>query len=104
LIAPDFRFAHVGWDAYKTTSEWLFESVDSTGNGELTLDLSCVVNDRLYNEPGSPISLRKFHDGYKWRWYKGETYSPLFSSDQKELQEISEKLLPYNLEPNSVWW
>ena len=104
LDAPDFRFAHVGFDAYKTTSHFLFESVYTMNNGERWVAAECVVSEQLYNQLGAPRSLRDFRRGYKWRWYKGETYSPLFSEDQEALIELNKKMLPYDLEPNSVWW
>jgi len=97
LDAPDFRFAHVGFDAYKTTSEYLFESVFTYADGNRWIEFECVVNEHFYNQLGCPASMEDFRKGYKWRRYQGETYSPLWSSDQKALKNLNERMLPVHL-------
>jgi hypothetical protein len=92
--APDFRFVHIDWNAEGTTSEDLSECVETMSDGKRWLNVECALNDKLYKQLGSPVSLRQFREGYWWRKYRGETYMPLFSTDQKELRDLSERLLP----------
>ena len=103
--APDFRFAHVDWNADLKTSEGLSESVEIMDDGRRWMSFRCAVNDELYKQIGTPASFWQFREGYWWRKYRGETYMPLFSSDQKELLELSERLLPKNLdwEGKAAW-
>lgn len=103
--APDFRFAHVDWSADRTTSESLSESVEIMPDGKRWMNFRCAVNDKLYKQLGSPASFWRFREGYWWRKYRGETYMPLFSTDQEELLSLSERLLPKNLdwEGKAAW-
>lgn len=92
--APDFRFVNVGWNAEGTTSEDLSNCVETLSDGNRWLNVECALNDELYKQLGSPVSLRQFREGYWWRKYLGETYMPLFGTDQKELRDLSKRLLP----------
>lgn len=102
--APAFRFAHVDWEAQTTTSDYLPECVKTMEDGRKWMDFRCAVNDELYKQLGSPASFWQFREGYWWRKYRGETYMPLFSSDQKELHNLSEQLLPDNLDFTKAAW
>lgn len=92
--APDFRFVHIDWNAEGTTSEDLSGCVETMSDGKRWLNVECALNDDLYKQLGSPVSLRQFREGYWWREYRGETYMPLFSTDQEELRDLFERLLP----------
>lgn len=97
--APDFRFAHVGWDAENITSIDLQDCVETGLDGRKHfVGLQCVINNELVKALGSPISFWQFREGYWWRKYRGETYDPLFSDDQKELLQLCEQLLPNNFD------
>ncbi len=98
--APNFRFAHVGWDAENhDTSDNLLEYVETMQDGRNRwAGFECVIDDELYEQLGSPISFWQFREGYWWQKFLGETYTPLFSTDQNELRELCEQLLPNNFD------
>ncbi|MEP7038613.1 MAG: hypothetical protein ABI891_09725 [Acidobacteriota bacterium] len=98
--APDFRFASIGWDAEnRYMSNELDECVDTLNDGrKIWNSFECVINNELYEQLGSPLQLWKFRDGYWWSKFRGETYDPLSSDDQKELRDLCERLLPNNFD------
>lgn len=97
--APDFCFAHVGWDAENRTSIDLPEYVHIGLDGRKHwAGLECVIDDELFKELGSPLSFWQFREGYWWRKYQGETYNPLSGADQDELRQLCEYLLPNNFD------
>lgn len=97
--APDFRFAHVGWDAENSTSLDLSDYVDTmTDARKHWSGYDCVFDDELYKQLGSPVPFWQFREGYWWKKYRGETYEPLSSTDQNELRDLCERLLPGNFD------
>lgn len=98
--APDFRFAHVGWDAEnQDTSGDLLECVETMQDGRKHWSgFECVIDDELYKQLGAPIPFWQFREGYWWQKFRGESYTPLSSTDQKKLNELCEQLLPNNFD------
>ncbi len=100
ITAPDFRFAHIGWNAenqYKVSD--LDECVENINDGRKHWSgFECVIDDEIYKQLGSPIPFWKFREGYWWQKFRGLEYDPLWSSDQKELRELCEQLLPDNFD------
>lgn len=92
--APDFRYARIDWESENITMADLHDFVETLHNGEKRLQTECIVDNALYEEIGKPIFCYPFRDGYWWTRYKGETYNPLGSSDQKALTEFHRKLFP----------
>ena len=92
--APEFRFARVAWEADCLPMADLPEFVEVTTNDGCRLSLKCVVDDELYTHLGSPKFYDEFRPGYWWNRYKGESYRPLYSNDQQELNELCRQLLP----------
>jgi len=92
--APDFRFVRVAWEAGILPITELSEYVDIAANGERHLRLECVVDNELFKQLGSPRFFHQFRNGYWWNRYRGETYRPLYSNDQPELNELCRQLLP----------
>lgn len=94
--APDFRFAHIGWNAENITTVDLSDFFETTTDGKTQTNLYCVLDDELYKQLGSPVFFWKFREGYWWRKFRGVNYEPLFSADQKELRKLCQQLLPEN--------
>jgi hypothetical protein len=92
--APEFRFARVAWEAESIPMAELRDYLTVQENGDCFLNLECVVDDALYKSLGSPRFYRPFREGYWWYPYRGETYRPLYSVDQKELNDLCRQLLP----------
>jgi hypothetical protein len=92
--APEFRFARVAWDAENIPMIELPEYVDTGTNGSRYLGLACVLDEHLYRQLGSPVSFNKFREGYWWKRYRGESYQPLYSNDQSELNRLCRELFP----------
>lgn len=93
-VAPAFCFARVAWEAECIPMGELQEYLDGQGGNKRFLNLECVINDDLYKKLGSPKFYRRFRNGYWWNPYRGESYQPLGSSDQNELNKLRRQLLP----------
>ena len=100
--APEFSFARVAWEAENIPMAELRDYLNFQDDGGSTLDLECVVDDALYKSLGSPRFYRPFRDGYWWYPYRGESYRPLYSIDQKELNELCRRLLPEYFAINAI--
>jgi len=92
--APAFRFARVGWQPASLTMDDLPDYVEQWATGERRLLVECVIDEELYRQLGSPIFCYPFRDGYWWTRYSGESYRPLYSNDQCELNGLCRKLFP----------
>jgi hypothetical protein len=92
--APAFRFARVGWQPASLTMDDLPDYVEESANGERRLLVECVIDEELYRRLRSPIFCYPFRDGYWWTLYRGESYRPLSSNDQGELNDLCRKLFP----------
>jgi hypothetical protein len=92
--APEFCFARVAWEAENIPMAELRDYLNVQADGDCHLSLECVVDDALYKSLGSPRFYRPFRDGYWWNPYRGESYQPLYSTDQKELNDLCRQLLP----------
>jgi len=92
--APDFRYARVDWESENITMSDLPEWVETWNNGVKRFEIECVVDNALYEQLGKPEFCYPFRDGYWWTRYKGESYKPLYSGDQKALNEFCKKLFP----------
>lgn len=97
--APDFSFAHIGWDAENYAgidlSDYVYTAKDGSNHWS---GFDCVLNDELYKQLGSPSGFQQFREGYWYRKYWGESYEPLFGTDQHELRELCQRLLPENFD------
>ena len=91
---PQFRFARVAWEASNIPASELGEYIIRQPDGQSSLDLQCVLNDELYRQLGCPAGFVSFRDGYWWRRYMGERYSPLYSNDQRCLNDLCRALFP----------
>src|SRR4029434_1043865 len=91
--ALEFTFARVAWEAESIPMAELTDYLDVQEDGSRLLNLECVVDDALYKSLGSPRFYRPFRDGYWWNPYRGESYRPLYSTDQKELNDLCRRLL-----------
>jgi hypothetical protein len=91
---PQFRFARVAWEASNMPAAELGQYVTRQPDGPSNLDLQCVLHDELYQQLGSPAGFVSFRDGYWWRRYMGERYSPLYSNDQRRLNDLCRALFP----------
>lgn len=94
--APDYCFARIGWEAEIITVFELPDFVETSHNGDKRLQIDCILDNALYEKIGKPHFCYPFRSGYWWTRYKGETYNPLGSSDQKELTELHRRLFPEN--------
>lgn len=92
--APDFRYARVDWEAENITLTDLPEWIETMHDGEKRFQIECVVYNELYEQLGKPKFCHPFRSGYWWTRYKGESYRPLYSGDQKSLNEFCRKLFP----------
>ena len=92
--APAFRFARVGWQPASLTMDDLHDYVDEYTTGDRRLSVECVIDEELYRQLGSPKFCYPFRDGYWWTRYSGESYQPLYSRDQNELNELCRELFP----------
>jgi hypothetical protein len=61
---------------------------------EHILSLACVLAEEVYRGLGSPILFHPFRDGYCWNRNRGESYWPLYSSDQPKLNDLCRDLFP----------
>jgi hypothetical protein len=94
LTAPDFRYAHVGWEAGNIPMAELAGCLTHLAGGDKLLGLHCVIDDELWTDFGRPGDVRPFRSGYRWDPYRGEEYRPLGSQDHQELWKLREQLLP----------
>lgn len=92
--APEFSFARIDWEAGNIPMADLKEYVEMCPDGRCTLNLPCVVSETLYRELGSPKFFESFREGYLWYRYQGESYQPLYSTDQRELNDLCRQLFP----------
>ncbi len=94
---PDFQFARVAWEATLIEASYLEDFLDyySCGNSEeCRLSIQCVFTEALYEQLGKPKFCKAFRPGYVWTGYRGEEYRPLWSSDQKELNDLYREYFP----------
>lgn len=97
--APNFHFAHIGWNAEGTTSTYLPECVKVLLDGKNHWNgFECVISHKLYQELGEPTDFWQFREGYWWLKFRGVEYNPLWSSDQNDLRQLCEQLLPDNFD------
>ncbi len=89
---PDFKFARVALEASYIPAEELKDYVEVLLDRPY-LQLQCVMNADLYRTIGSPSNCVPFREGYFWNPYRGETYMPLHSNDQQEMNDLYRKLL-----------
>src|SRR5262249_53535816 len=92
--APPFRFARAAWEAGNVPARDLPDYMTTYGEGKRRLDVDCVLDEALYRSLGSPEFCYPFRDGYWWTRYRGETYRPLYSSDQGPLNGLCRELFP----------
>ncbi len=93
-MAPAFTYARVDWDPECVPLCELQDYLDHYPDGSCSLPLSCVLADDVYRGLGSPKHFEPFRDGYVWHRYRGETYRPLYSNDQSDLNAICRELFP----------
>lgn len=93
-VGPEFRFARVGWQPASLTMSDLPDYVEELLTGERLLRVDCVIDEELYQQLGTPIFLHPFRSGYWWKRYRGESYQPLSSNDQDELNALCRSLFP----------
>lgn len=91
---PAFRFARVGWEPASLTMSDLRNYVEDSVTGERRLQVECVVDAELYRQLGEPKFCYPFRDSYWWTRYRGESYQPLYSNDQDELNALCRNLFP----------
>lgn len=92
--APEFRFARADWEADKIEMGDLPDFIETTMSDGCRLGIECVVDEQLYKHLGTPKDFHEFRKGYWWHPYIGESYRPLYSNDQAELNELCRQLLP----------
>lgn len=90
---PDFAFARVAMEAENIPAGELPDYV------ELLLDrpyltLECALHKTLFEKLGSPAGFRPFRENYFWNPYRGETYRPLWSKDQRQLAQLFRAMFP----------
>ena len=91
---PDFHYARVAWEAQSITAEELGDYRIPMMPGESRLDIECAFDETLYRQLGSPQFCYPFRRGYWWTRYRGESYQPLYSNDQKLLNDRVRTLFP----------
>jgi len=91
---PAFRFARVSWESACLTMSDLPDYVEDSLEGERRLRVECVIDHELYQQLGEPKFCHPFRDGYWWTRYHGESYQPLYSNDQDELNSLCRSLFP----------
>ncbi|MEW5861387.1 MAG: hypothetical protein AB1861_29085 [Cyanobacteriota bacterium] len=81
--APPFRYALVGIevDEVRTYSELMTPE----GQPDVPFD-GLVLAEEIWNHIGRPVDFNYFKEGYLWKPYQGEVYSPLEVSTQLRQQ------------------
>ncbi|QDU52391.1 hypothetical protein [Gimesia panareensis] len=95
---PDFQFARVAWEASLIEVNSLEDFLDyyCCGNSEeCRLSIQCVFTEALYEQLGKPSNCKAYRPGYVWTEYWGEVYRPLWSSDQKKLNDLYREFFPH---------
>ncbi|WP_417392080.1 hypothetical protein [Gimesia sp.] len=94
---PDFQFARVAWEASLIEVNSLEDFLDYYSCGkseECRLSIQCVFTEALFEKLGKPKFCKAFRPGYVWTGYRGEEYRPLWSNDQKELNDLYREYFP----------
>jgi hypothetical protein len=58
------------------------------------LTIECAMRADIFEKLGQPAFCYPFREGYMWTRYRGESYSPLGSMDQPELDGLRKALFP----------
>lgn len=92
---PDFQFARVAWEATLIEASYLEDFMEWDENsGDCWLTIQCVLTEALYEQLGKPKFCEVFRPGYVWTGYHGEEYRPLWSNDQKPLNDLYRGFFP----------
>jgi hypothetical protein len=91
---PAFQFARVAWEAENVPLAELGDYVEPLEPDQCRIAVECAMDESLYRQLGSPQFCFPFRSGYWWTRYRGETYRPLYSNDQAELNNLCRSLFP----------
>ncbi len=92
--APSFRYARADLEASNIWSGDLADFVETTLQGDKYTNLECVLEEKLYQQIGRPMSFVQFRPGYWWHQFSGTRYQPLWAQDQPSLRDICRRLFP----------
>lgn len=95
--APPFRYALVGIevDEVRTYSELM----TADGQPDVPFD-GLVLAEEVWNHIGRPVDFNYFKQGYLWKLYQGEVYSPLEVLDHLRQQLNNLLATSPNAEPH----
>jgi hypothetical protein len=94
--APEFLFARLGIEVGNIDVNELPDYVNEFASDRTrrTLGLECILHESVYESLGRPENFAPFRPGYVWNKYHGESYRPLYSSDQPELNAKCKEFFP----------